>query len=1084
MIASKLFRSSLTTSLVLLFISTLSLTARADFWQSPSRSLTGKVTNEKGEPVSGASVIATGSPVGTKTNATGDFELKITDATTEIILTSVGYEDLKVSVKDKSSVLVTMIAKSNVLNDVVVTGYASQRKKDIIGAVSVVTSKDLGETPSANVVAQLQGKAPGVIVSTSGDPGTTAGIRIRGFASYGNNNPLYIIDGVATTDMSRINSEDIESLQVLKDATSASIYGARAANGVIIITTKHGKANKTTMSYDGYVGFQRLPGKSIPAMLTPGQDMQYLTLTQTSSYVDPVFGKYGSFAIPDYYIVSNNFKGGVAANDPRADPALYTITDQSNIYQILKPSAGGTDWFRAMTQTALMHNHQLSVSGGSDRSSFYFGLNYMNQDGIFRYTGYNRYSVRLNSSFKPTDYLSVGENLQLSFDNRTGQNSLLGEGNAWSDAYRSSSFVPVNDIKGGWGGSLIGGLAGNGYNPVAGLYRDKDWNNKSLRAAGNVFGTVNFTNYLSIRTSFGVDATLGNYQQQILTQYEDAEKITIPSYNTGSSTIYNWIWTNTLNFKKVIAEDHDLQAFIGTEAVKNTSTNVYASKSRYDFQTTSFMTLSSGLPLSLSDISATDSRNTVTISSYFARLDYAYKGRYLLNATIRRDGASVFGPSVQQGYFPAVGAGWRISDEEFLKKYTWIDDLKLRGGWGKMGSISNVPSLNQYSTYQSSVGINNYDISGSNTGSSQGFGVATQGNVNTKWETTQTTNIGIDLTAFKGSWNLTIDAYTKNTRDLLVPSLANGLEMNITKPQINLGTMNNKGIDLLLGNRGTIAGKLKYDASLTFTAYKNKLTKLNNENTVQLVGAGRLANVSYTAQGYPIGSFYGYKIDGFYNNQADVDKGVKINGQPGQIGTWKYKDLDGDNNITPADAGVIGNPHPKFQTGFNLNLNYKNFDLTAFLFWNYGNQLFNYTKYFTYMGILGGGIAEGKLTNAWTPSTTGTAKTPRLGVGNENGYTSFVTSNPSSFYVEPGSYLRVKTLQLGYTLPKHLINSAHISNFRIYVQAQNLFTITKYTGGDPDLGLISGNGTDQSIGVDLSGYPNPKQFLFGLTVNF
>src|SRR5882757_2247655 len=438
----------LTSCILLLFISLFSLQARsADFWQDRTRILTGKVSNEKGEAISGASVIIPGSSAGTETNTTGDFEWRITDTTSEIIITSVGYEDTRVSVKNKTLVLVTMIAKSNVLNDVVVTGYSTQRKKDIIGAVSIVTSKDLGETPSANVVAQLQGKAPGVIVSTSGDPGTTAGIRIRGFASYGNNNPLYIIDGVATTDMSRINSEDIESLQVLKDATSASIYGARAANGVIIITTKHGKANRTTMSYDGYIGFQKLPGKSIPSMLTPVQDMQYLTLTQTNTYVDPVFGAYGSFSIPDYYIVSNNFKGGVSASDPRANPALYTIADQSNIYQILKPPAGGTDWFRAMTQTALMHSHQVSVSGGGDRSNFYFGLNYLNQDGIFKYTGYNRYSVRMNSSFKPTDYFSLGENLQVSFDNRTGQNSLLGEGNAWSDAYRSSSFVPVHDIK-------------------------------------------------------------------------------------------------------------------------------------------------------------------------------------------------------------------------------------------------------------------------------------------------------------------------------------------------------------------------------------------------------------------------------------------------------------------------------------------------------------------------------------------------------------------------------------------------------------------------------------------------------------
>lgn len=1043
----------------------------------------GKVIDDKGMPLPGVSVKLKGTQTGTMTLNDGSFTLKA-PGNGILVFSFIGYTEQEIAVNNRESIEVKLLEGKNDLDEVVVTGYSSQRKKDIIGAVSVVSLKDLQQTPSPNLAAQLQGRAAGVVVSTSGNPGSNAGIRIRGFASYGNNNPLYVIDGVATTDIARINSDDIESLQVLKDASSASIYGARAANGVIIITTKHGKAGNTKVSYNSYLGFQEIPDRSIPKMLNPEGIMKYLTLTQNSSYVDPVFGKYGSFALPDFYIVSNNFKGGVSASDPRANPDLYTIADYNNIYQIFKPTAEGTNWFKEMTQKAMTQNHQISASGGNDKADFYLGLNYLKQDGTFKYTGYERYSIRANSSFKPTSYLTIGENVQVGFDSRKGNLSILGEGNAWTSAFRSSSFVPVRDIKGGWGGSLIGGTAGNGPNPVAGLYRSKDFNERSVRVAGNVFANLNFTKDLFARTSFGIDATLGDYQRQNLKQYEQPEANRTTSYNTGSTYTHNWIWTNTLNFKKTIAVDHDIQALLGTEAVKNTSSGINAYKARYDFESIPFITLNTGLPQSLADISATDSRNVVTINSYFARLDYTFKGRYLLNATIRQDGASVFGPNVQKGYFPAAGIGWRVSDESFFKKITWVNDLKLRAGWGQMGSISNVPSINQYSTYKSSVGENNYDIGGTNTSSTQGFGIATQGNANTKWETTETFNAGLDLSAFDDKWTLSVDVYSKNTRDLLVPSLLNGLEINVAKPLVNLGTMNNKGIDVALSNRGTIAGDLKYNATLTFTHYKNKITKLNDENSVQLVGAGRLANVSYTAKGYPVSSFYGYKIDGFYNNQSDVDNGVKINGQPGQIGTWKYKDLDGDHNITPADAGVIGSPHPSFQAGFNLDLNWKNFDFSTFLFWNYGNQLFNYTKYFTYMGILGGGIAEGKLATAWTPETASTAKTPMVGQGTQNGYTSFVTSNPSSFYVESGSYLRVKTLQLGYTVPNQLINKAKISNLRFYVQAQNLFTVTKYSGGDPDLGLISGNGTDQSIGIDLAGYPNPKQFILGLTLNF
>jgi TonB-linked SusC/RagA family outer membrane protein len=1042
------------------------------------------VSDEKGSALPGVTVKLKNGIIGTVTDANGKFELTVPEDGV-LVVSSIGYVTREVVVSKTEALNIVLTEDPKNLEELVVTGYTSQRKKDIIGAVAVVSAKELQGTPSANLAAQLQGRAAGVTVSSSGDPGTTANIRIRGFASYGNNNPLYVIDGVATTDISRINPNDIESLQVLKDASSASIYGARAANGVVIITTKHGQAGKTTLSYDSYIGFQKVPTKSFPRMLTPVQDMEYLTRTQVPSYIDPVFGKYGSFAIPDFYVVSNNFKGGLPASDPRTNPDLYTIADHNNVYQILKPSPEGTDWFKAMTQTAVMHNHQLSVSGGTEQSSFYLGLNYLNQQGIFKYTGYNRYSIRLNSTFKPSKYFSLGENLQVSFDNRTGQNSLLGEGNAWSDAYRSSSFVPLYDIKDGWGGSLIGGLAGNGYNPVAGLYRAKDWQSKTIRAAGNVFATVNITDYLSARTSFGIDASLNDYQRQTYTQYESAEKTTIPSFAKGFSKGFNWIWTNTVNFKKVIAEHHEVQLVLGTEAVRNTFTGIDGSKNRYDFQNIAFMNLNSGLPQSLGDISLSEPGNPpVTISSYFARLDYAFKGKYLLNATMRRDEASVFGPSVRTGYFPAVGAAWRISDEAFLKDMGWLDNMMLRGGYGTMGSISNVPSLNQFNTFRSTVGVNNYDLAGSGTGSSQGFGVSRQGNENTKWETTKTLNLGIDISAFKGALSLTIDAYTKNTSDLLVPDLANGLEMNVTKPLINLGTMNNKGIDIVLSKRGEIAGDLKYDAALTFSAYKNSLTKLNNENTVQLAGAGRLGNVSYTGKGYPVSSFYGYTIDGFYNDQSEVDNGPRINGQPGIIGSWKYKDLNGDGNINPADAGVIGNPHPKFQTGFNLGLSYKNFDFTGFLFWNYGNQLFNYTKYFTYMGALGGGIAEGKLTNAWTPETASSAKTPRLGVGQENGYTSFVTSNPSTFYVESGSYLRLKNLQLGYTLPKQLFGKARIQSLRVYVQAQNLFTVTKYSGGDPDINLVSSNGSDQRLGVDLSGYPNPRQLIIGLNFNF
>lgn len=1068
-----------------LFFFFLTLTAAAQ-----QRVVKGTViSSEDNRPIVGATVTAKGTSIATQTDANGAFSLSVPGSVTTLTISYVGYQTQDAAIGVDNTVLVTLRGNAAALNAVVVTGYTTQRKKDIIGAVAVVDAEDLKSTPSANVVAQLQGRASGVTVSTTGDPGSSANIRIRGFASYGNNNPLFVIDGVPTTDPSRLNPQDVESMQVLKDATSASIYGSRAANGVIIVTTKHGRANRTSVTYDAYAGIQAIPYNRIPQMLNTTELIQYLNLTTDASYVDPVFGQHGSFSIPDYYVVSKNFKGGVSASDPRANPSLYTIADYSNAYQIFKTSAG-TDWFRAMSQKGVIQSHQLTASGGTDKSTYSLGLNYFNQDGVFRYTGYNRYSVRVNSSFKPTSYLTFGENVQVAYDNRKGDNNIIGEQSAWANAYRSSPFIPVYDINGGFGGSLIGGTAGVGWNPVAYLYRRKDWTNNSLRAFGNVFGEINIIKGLTARTSLGIDAGYGALKQALLREYERTEPRSITQLTEGSFSFSSWTWTNTLNFQRRFG-DHDVKLLAGIEAIENTSRGIAASKSRYDFENDNFLSLNTGLPASLGDISATNTNIASTsLFSYFGRLDYTLKNRYLLNATLRRDGASVFGPQSRYGNFPSVGLGWRMSDEDFLKNINWITDLKLRGGWGQMGSISNVPAANQYSTFTSNPTLNFYDINAGTTGSTQGFGVSTQGNQKTKWETTETINLGLDATLLQGRWSFSVDVYQKDTKDLLVPQLRNGLEPLIGKPLINLGTMRNRGIDLQLNNNGKITKDLRYDVALTFTHYKNKLTKLNEENTQQILPAGRLNNVLLTAQGYPVSSFYGYQIDGFYNTADDVAKGPKIGGASGQIGTWKYKDVDGDNNITPADRVILGSPHPDFQMGLNIGLNWKAFDFSAFLFWNQGNEIFNYTKYFTYMGVLGGGVAEGKLTDAWTPQTAGSAKTPALGAGAASGYTSFVTGNPLSFYVEDGSYLRAKNLQLGYSLPNGLLSRAKISSARIYVQAQNLFTITKYTGADPDLGLIStgqvpgGTPSDQTIGVDLAGFPSPKQFLFGLNVSF
>ncbi len=1045
------------------------------------RTVTGKITNPTNQPVVGATVAVKGTNLATSTGSDGNFSINVPSTATSLVITSIGFADQEVSIGTGGPVNVMLAESSVSMNEIVVTGYTSQRKKDIVGAVSVVNTKDLQQTPSSNLAAQLQGRAAGVVVSSAGEPGQVAVVRIRGFASAGNNDPLYIIDGVPTDDPSKINPNDVETMQVLKDATSASIYGSRASNGVIIITTKTGKAGRTTLSYDAYVGQQVITESMMPDLLNTSQYVEYLRRTNDATYSHRVFGPQSNFVIPDFIINSPAFKGGVNASDPRANPDLYSI-DAANFHQILATPTG-TNWFEEISRPALITNHQITATGGNDKSVYSLGLNYFHQDGTFVNTSFKRYSLRANSSFKVADFLRLGENLQLSFEDRLGGRN-RGEGDAWASAFRMVPYIPVYDINGGWGGNGVG-ESGNGNNPVAGLFRGSDNTNKFNRLFGNMFGEITFTKDLLFRTSFGID--YGTQFDKTINKktYERSENQANTQLTEFGWYYLTWTWSNILTYQKTFGENHDLRLLAGTEAIKGNSRGVQAFAQNFDFETPDFVSLNTGVASSLGDRGVANINiGRSSLFSYFGRFDYAFKGKYLLNGTFRRDGNSRFGPNVRYADFPAVGAAWRISEENFMKGVSWLTDLKVRAGWGQMGSQSNVPANNQYSTFISTAGRTNYDINGNNTSASQGYRAGVEGNVNTKWETTETINVGIDASITAARLNFSLDFYRKDTRDLLVPQLRNGLEPLIGKPLVNLGTMRNTGVDFSVGSAGKLVGDLNYDAMITFSHYKNEMTKLNEEGTPRLVGLERLSNALRTETGHPISSFHGFQIDGFFNSAADISKGPLMNGNPGVVGSWRYKDVNGDNNVNDLDRVYLGSPHPDFQMGFNFGLNYKNFDFTAFFFWNQGNEIYNYTKYYTDLRVFVGGVSTRVLNDSWTPTNTN-AKLPALGAGAANGFTGFTTTTSNSYYVEDGSYFRAKTLQLGYTLPSTVSGKAKLSNVRFYVQAQNLFTITNYSGADPDLSILSrdpGGLRDLYIGVDLSGFPNPKQYLFGVSV--
>ncbi|WP_207632879.1 SusC/RagA family TonB-linked outer membrane protein [Foetidibacter luteolus] len=1045
------------------------------------KKITGKVTHASdNQPIPGATITALGTKIATVAEADGSFSITVPPDVKSLVVSFIGFEEVVVDVTNTTSVTVAMKERAGGLSEVVITGYSSQRKKDIIGAVAVVDVAELKSTPAANLGAQLQGRATGVTVSGSGAPGSPAVVRIRGFQSGGSNEPLYVIDGVPTSDPSNVNPQDVASMQILKDGTSSAIYGTRAANGVVIITTKQGRAGRTEVNYEGYVGVQSVTNNMIPKMLDNQEYVQYLNRSGAGSH--PVFGAPGSFSVPDYIVVSSDFKGGVSASDPRANPDLYSL---SPLYQILKTSPSGTDWFKEILQKGLMQSHQVTASGGNERATYSLGMNYFDQQGTIVKTNFRRYLVRFNTSFKPTPWLRLGENAQLSYQTRLGGEQ-RGEGGAWSWAYRMVPYIPVYDIKGGFGGNGVG-QSGNGSNPVANLIRDQDDKNITTRLFGNVFAELQPVKWATLKTSFGADI-FDNFGKDISRKtYERSENQGTTQLTERTINGIDWTWTNTLTFQKTIADDHDIKLLLGTEAIRRYYKEITAFGQNFDLDNADFISLSNA-GTAAGDRNVSQVReDVVTIFSQFGRLDYSFRSKYLLNATLRRDEASVFGIANRAGYFPSVGFGWRLSEETFMKSISWITDFKIRGGYGQVGNISNNGAFNPYSTFRTGPGFGNYDLNGTNTSALLGYRQGTLGNDSTKWETTVSKNIGFDLTILNGKWAFDFNVYQNDTKDLLIPRNRINTEPTVTQPNENIGTMRNTGIEFSVTNRGNITGDLSYDVQVNFSRYKNEVVKLNDAGNPFYYGLDRFSNAIKIDKGLPISTYWGYQVIGFYNTEDDVAKGTKLAGQSAKVGTWRYLDRNGDGNINADDAGVIGNPHPKFQMGFNIGLNYKLFDFSAFFYWNYGNDIYNYTKWYTDMRGFVGGVSDRVLYDSWTSSNTN-AKLPLLQEGfNVPG--GFVTNESNSYYVEKGSYFRARNLQLGYTIPANVMNKIKLQKARLYIQAQNLFTITNYTGADPDLNVQraqrnAGSAGDYVLGVDQSGFPNPKQFLFGLNVTF
>lgn len=1052
--------------------------------QAQDRSVTGTVSDEAGVNMPGVNILLKGTTSGTVTDSDGRYSINVPGGDAIIVFSFVGYETSEVTVGDRSVIDFQMIPDVQTLTELVVTGYTAEQKKDIIGSVSVVSSKDLLATPAPNLVTQLQGRAAGVTVSSPGQPGAASSIRIRGFTTFGNNTPLYIVDGVPTVNPGQLNPQDIESVQVLKDAASASIYGARAANGIIVVTTKSGKPGESKLTYESFYGVQKLDEVRFPKLMNTQQYADYIwdVYNGAPPAGHDIFGNGATPVIPTYLINNpqNNSlpSGGSNTNPLDSDPGLYSTLTGSP-FTVASTSAG-TDWFREITQTGAMQSHQITLTGGSNKNKYSLGLNYFDQEGVIIHSSYKRGTIRANTLFNIKDNIRLGENLQIGYEDRTGAaiGDPRGEGFAWSMAYRMVPYIPVYDLNGGFAGNGIGD-SGNGSNPVADLTRGKDNKSFGYRIFGNAFAEVDLLKNFTARTSIGIDYDNDYNKFYLARTYERSENISTDRSTENYDYDQTWIWTNTVRFAQDFS-DHNVKVLVGSEALQNTGRYLQYSRENYDLTDPDFIGADTGhgTPAVTGN---TNQQNPdtyrETLYSLFGRVDYSYNDKYLFNATLRRDGSSKFAPGNQYGTFPAFGIGWRLSEEPFLNGRLFTD-LKLRASWGQVGSMRNVPTINQYSIYVASP-YDRYAISGGNNGGTVGYRLSRLGNPNTRWETAETTNIGIDAAILGGKIDISADYFKTETKDLLVFRQASLLEPTFFQPYMNVGTMENKGLDLKIGYRTRLAKKVELNTALTFTHYRNEVTKLDAEGTGVFTRndrSNRQNGQLRTEAGHPMSSFYGYQIEGFYDNAEEIANSPAY--PNARVGGWKLRDLNGDDRIDENDKTYLGSPIPDFQMGLNISLTYKNFDFSTFLFLNYGNEIYNFTKFWTHLRGFTGGVSPDVIREAWTPETASSASIPSLAPGD-----AVSSSLVTDYYIESGSYLRAKNIQLGYNLPSDLTSKLKIEQLRVYVQAQNLFTITEYTGADPDINIQ--NRTDDTImGIDESGYPNARQFLIGVNVTF
>lgn len=1013
-----------------------------------SKPISGQVKDAEGNILPGVSVIVKGTYTGTVTDIDGNYNIKVTEENQPFLVFSfLGMSSQEVLINGRERVDVVLEKESTWLNEIVAVGYGSKQKKDLTGAVSVVDVEDISNAPVAGVDQMMQGRMSGVNVIGDYAPGGGVSVRVRGFSTIRNNDPLYIIDGVPVeSGINMINPNDIESLQILKDAASASIYGSRAANGVIIITTKKGKGGVAKINFDTYFGIQRATNKIKPLNAQGYGDLLWEAhFNDGKTPASDIYGSGTSAVIPEYLDEKNRV--------PSAD----------------------LNWVDELTQDAMVQSYNLNISKGKEDANQSFSLGYFDQEGIVKYTDYKRVSSRYNSQYKFFDRLTIGENISLShsWTNSATTNNMLNS--IVYAAYKYPSVAPVHDLDGNFAGSFIN----DSGNPLANLYNNRDNTHKRLKIFGNVFAELEIIDGLKVKSNFGID--YNNYNRRNFspkyTETGAQNPTTISSLTSSNNWKFDWVWTNTLSYSKKI-EKHQIDLLAGAEAIESTYEAFSASREGFPYEDENFRYLDAGDGSSQKN---SGSGSHWALNSYMAKADYMYDSRYLFSFTFRRDGSSRLGNN-KWGNFPAFSAGWRLSEEEFFASEK-ISNMKLRFGWGQNGN-QDVPPYATIESYYTNANNSNYAIDGQQYVVSNGFTLSRNGNADLKWETTTQTDIGIDLGLFNNQFNITADYFYKKTKDLLLerplPAIAGGTNQTVWD---NVGEMENKGIELLFDYQSKKVGDFSWNASLNISHIKNKLVSLPGDIDFIALPSSYLHSVNFDQEtsrsevGQPISSFYGYKSLGIFKSQAEIaSHKVQPNAQPGDL---RFEDMNNDGSLDEKDRGFIGNPHPDFTMGLNLGFQYKNFDATLFFNGSFGNDVWDMTRYYGDFFNLSQYNKLDRIRDAWSTDNPN-GSIPRLSLDDPNN-----NIRPSSYYISDASYVRLKNLTIGYSF-NSLAQKIHSSKMRVYVQIQNLFTITGYDGLDPEIGLqsYSSDHRNLDIGVDRGLYPPSRTFMVGLNLGF